>query len=71
MSICLQVRAAEVNDDSRYGSAEVSIKLKDVNDEAPVFEREIFTFDVEENTKIGTYLGKVEARDLDAFDIIT
>jgi hypothetical protein len=49
----------------------VNIKLKDVNDEAPVFVREEFSFDVDENAKIGTYLGAVDAKDLDAFDSIT
>jgi hypothetical protein len=49
----------------------VRIRLKDVNDEAPAFQREIFPFDVEENARIGTYLGNVEAKDLDAFDTIT
>jgi hypothetical protein len=42
-----------------------------VNDEAPVFVREVFSFDVDENAKIGTYLGDVNAKDLDAFDRIT
>lgn len=69
--ITIKIKATEINDSSRSGEAEVNIKLKDVNDEAPVFVTEIFSFDVDENSKIGTYLGDVSAKDLDAFDSIT
>ncbi|PNF25389.1 hypothetical protein B7P43_G09776 [Cryptotermes secundus] len=69
--ITLRIKATEINDSTRSGEAEVNIKLKDVNDEAPVFVREIFSFDVDENAEIGTYLGDVNAKDLDAFDSIT
>jgi hypothetical protein len=33
--------------------------------------REVYSFDVDENAKIGTYLGEVTAKDLDTFDSIT
>jgi hypothetical protein len=42
-----------------------------MNDEAPVFEKEEFSFDVDEHAEIGKYLGAVKATDLDASDIIT
>lgn len=67
----MQIKATEVHDSSRAGEAQVMIRLEDVNDEAPAFVRETFPFDVEENARIGTNLGKVEAKDLDAFDTIT
>jgi hypothetical protein len=48
----------------------VNIKLKDLNDEIPVFEKEDFVFNVTENEN-GTVLGNVKATDLDDFDSIT
>lgn len=68
---CFQIKATENNDDTRIGVAEVNIKLKDINDEFPVFEKESFTFTVDEHAAIGTYLGSVKANDRDASDNIT
>jgi hypothetical protein len=50
---------------------EVNVKLRDLNDEWPIFEQEEYVFSVVEHTAIGTHLGFVKANDRDAFDTIT
>jgi hypothetical protein len=57
--------------DPRTGEAEVNIKLRDLNDEPPVFEQPEYVFVVVERSAIGTHLGYVEANDRDVFDIVT
>ncbi|ESO98121.1 hypothetical protein LOTGIDRAFT_174335 [Lottia gigantea] len=46
--------------------AEVEIKVKDDNDEAPLFHASKVTFDVIENSPIRTTVGRVQAHDLDS-----
>jgi len=66
-----QIVAAEVTDPSRTGEAEVNVKLRDLNDESPEFEQEVYEFAVVERTAVGTQLGFVQAKDKDVFDIVT
>ena len=68
MWTCFQIKATEINDESRAGEAELNIRLRDINDESPEFEEEEYVFYTEEHTPVGTYLGSVKAIDLDAFD---
>jgi hypothetical protein len=68
--LCFQIKATEVNNETRSGEAEVNIKLKDINDEAPEFVTNDFTFTVQEHAPAGTVLGSVQAVDLDSNDII-
>lgn len=42
------------------------IELLDVNDNAPQFENELFTFNVYENAPVGHIVGQVRARDVDS-----
>ena len=66
-----QIKATEIGDESRAGEAEVTIKLRDINDETPEFEKEEFVFPAVEHENPGTVLGDVKATDRDAFDKIT
>ena len=72
-SICnfLQIKAIEITDETRTGEAEVNVKLRDLNDESPIFEQEEYVFAVVEHTPIGTHIGFVKANDQDAFDTVT
>lgn len=65
-----QIKASELYDDTRIGEARVNIKLRDVNDESPIFESQDFFFRVDEHAEPGSYLGTVKAKDLDIFDVI-
>lgn len=51
--------------DVELSAARVNIKLLDVNDNAPVFERATYKFDTLENTTIGSKVGDVAATDKD------
>jgi hypothetical protein len=46
----------------------VSVTLLDVNDNAPAFSEAIYSFDLAEDTPIGTTVGSVYARDDDLDD---
>lgn len=69
--IIVKIIAAEVADKNRTGEAEVNVKLRDLNDESPIFEQPVYEFSAVEHTAIGTHLGFVKANDKDAFDNIT
>ena len=49
----------------------MNVKLRDLNDESPEFEQEVYEFAVVERTAVGTQLGFVQAKDKDVFDIVT
>ncbi|XP_021930459.1 protocadherin Fat 4-like isoform X2 [Zootermopsis nevadensis] len=68
--VILKIKASELYDDTRIGEARVNIKLRDVNDESPIFESQDFFFRVDEHAEPGSYLGTVKAKDLDIFDVI-
>ena len=63
--------AAEVDDKTRSGAAEVTINVIDVNDETPIFDSLQYVFTIQENEKIGTEVGTVVAIDKDEGDEIT
>lgn len=46
----------------------VNVEVLDVNDNAPVFEKRIYSFDVKENKLVGTSVGVVRAVDEDVGD---
>ena len=49
----------------------MNVKLRDLNDESPIFEEKEYVFSAVEHTAIGTHLGFVKANDRDAFDTVT
>jgi hypothetical protein len=49
----------------------VNVKLRDLNDESPIFEQPVYEFSAVEHTAIGTHLGFVKANDKDVFDKVT
>jgi len=69
--IFFQIIAVEFTNASRTGEAEVNVKLRDLNDETPIFENDEYMFTVPENTPVGTSIGYVKANDLDVFDKVT
>lgn len=69
--ITVTIKATEISDDTRVGEAQVNVKLRDLNDESPVFEQEKYQFYVIERKPVGTSVGTVTANDRDAFDKIT
>lgn len=58
-----KVRA--VDGGGRYCEADVRITIEDVNDNAPQFTSDPYTFTVFENTEMGTYVAKLQAHDID------
>ena len=55
----------EASDGVQTSSTRVIITVTDVNDSPPVFDKSLYTFDVPEDTAVGTTLGRVEAVDED------
>ncbi|XP_037398807.1 protocadherin alpha-4-like isoform X18 [Pygocentrus nattereri] len=49
----------------RFGSVNIVITVLDINDNAPVFERQVYTVTVEENISFGMSVVKVHASDVD------
>ncbi|XP_058263986.1 protocadherin alpha-7-like [Hemibagrus wyckioides] len=49
----------------RFGSLNITITVVDVNDNAPVFDRQVYTVTLEENIEIGSSVVKLHATDLD------
>ena len=49
----------------------MNVKLRDLNDEPPIFEEQEYVFPAVEHTAIGTHLGFVKANDRDDFDTVT
>jgi hypothetical protein len=64
----LTVMACDGGQPSNCGQLRISLNLADINDNNPIFRRELYEFAVEENAPAGTVLGKLEAFDLDAGD---
>ena len=46
--------------------AQLIVRLQDVNDEHPVFDRSVYTFTLEENLSSGTYIGQLNSSDEDS-----
>ncbi|XP_077588715.1 protocadherin alpha-C2-like isoform X4 [Stigmatopora nigra] len=49
----------------RSGTANIVVRLQDTNDNAPQFERQIYTINMTENSPIGTRVVKLDATDAD------
>ncbi|XP_036798725.1 protocadherin alpha-4 isoform X22 [Oncorhynchus mykiss] len=49
----------------RSGTVNITITVIDVNDNAPVFERQVYTVTLDENTPLGTSVLRLHATDLD------
>ncbi|XP_053541470.1 protocadherin alpha-4-like [Ictalurus punctatus] len=49
----------------RYGSVNITITVVDINDNAPVFDRQVYTVTLEENIEFGSSVVKLHATDLD------
>ncbi|XP_078509585.1 protocadherin alpha-7-like isoform X4 [Lissotriton helveticus] len=59
------ITAVDGGNPKRSGTSEIIITVQDVNDNTPVFDSELYTVKVPENTALGTLLIKVNATDLD------
>lgn len=55
----------ESSDGTNTARATVKVNITDINDNAPIFTEVFFSFDVPEDTPIGTTVGLVEAVDTD------
>lgn len=64
--LSITVGAKDNGDPQLSSNTEVRIKVKDVNDEAPIFTQDVYTFVAVENKPRGFELGRVEAFDRDA-----
>ncbi|GFR66755.1 protocadherin-11 X-linked [Elysia marginata] len=60
-----KVIASDRGMEPRTGETTLVIKLRDVNDNSPIFTRSKFSFLVSELTPNGTFIGKIEASDRD------
>lgn len=58
-----KVRA--VDGGGRHCEADIHIAVEDVNDNAPEFSADPYTFTVFENTETGTFVAKLQASDVD------
>jgi len=47
-------------------SIHISVRLTDVNDVIPVFERDIYEVNIKENSPAGTVVAQIRARDEDS-----
>uniref|UniRef100_A0A3B3T9G7 Protocadherin b n=1 Tax=Paramormyrops kingsleyae TaxID=1676925 RepID=A0A3B3T9G7_9TELE len=50
---------------ARSGTASIIVRVLDVNDNAPQFDRQVYTVNVSENSPIGSLVMKLNAEDLD------
>lgn len=55
----------QASDGVQTSTATVVVTVTDINDSPPTFKQSLYTFDVPEDTAVGTTLGRVEAEDLD------
>ncbi|XP_032885688.1 protocadherin-10-like [Amblyraja radiata] len=64
-SFQLLLTAVDGGSPPRSGTTQINISVLDSNDNAPVFEKEIYTARLEENVPVGTLVSKIKAVDLD------
>ncbi|XP_055498462.1 protocadherin-10-like [Leucoraja erinacea] len=64
-SFQLALMAIDGGTPSRSGTIQINISVLDNNDNAPVFENEVYTANLEENAPVGTLVVKIKAIDLD------
>lgn len=61
-----KVVAREVATEKKFSSVPLKIFIRDANDMAPLFSKQIYEFSVQENSQAGTLIGKVQATDPDS-----
>lgn len=61
----LHIRAKNIYKTSLSDEMTLKIEIDDVNDNTPVFEKDMYTLNVKENAKIGLSIGSVTASDQD------
>ncbi|KAM9740547.1 protocadherin alpha-3-like isoform 17-T17 [Menidia menidia] len=61
----LRLTAVDGGKPAKTGSIEITVNVLDVNDNSPVFTKEVYTAAVKENVAIGTVVIQVNATDLD------
>ncbi|CAL8322141.1 unnamed protein product [Merluccius merluccius] len=64
-SYALDLAATDGGDPSRTGTTRVHVKVKDYNDNSPVFERSGFSVDLDEDAPVGSLLLDLHAEDPD------
>lgn len=62
----LTIVACDGGQPSNCGQLRLVINIGDINDNSPIFRRELYEFSVVENAPRGTVCGRIEAYDLDA-----
>ncbi|XP_015205217.2 protocadherin alpha-8-like isoform X6 [Lepisosteus oculatus] len=61
----LLLTALDSGQPQRSGTLNISVVVLDINDNSPVFEKEVYAVTLKENAPIGTFVIKVNATDLD------
>ncbi|XP_048033730.1 protocadherin gamma-C5-like [Megalobrama amblycephala] len=61
----LMLTALDGGNPVRSGTSQINVTVLDINDNNPVFEKNVYKIAIAENTKQGTTFLKVEAKDLD------
>ncbi|XP_062910915.1 protocadherin-10-like [Mobula hypostoma] len=64
-SFDLVLTAVDGGNPPRSGTTQIKINLLDINDNAPMFENDVYTARLKENAPIGTLVIKIKAVDLD------
>uniref|UniRef100_A0A914QL07 Cadherin domain-containing protein n=1 Tax=Panagrolaimus davidi TaxID=227884 RepID=A0A914QL07_9BILA len=62
-SYLLLIEAIDVTRINVSGECVVEIAVEDVNDSSPVFDKLLYTFNISESASIGTFIGKIHAKD--------
>ncbi|XP_061106361.1 protocadherin alpha-4-like isoform X6 [Conger conger] len=64
-ALSLMLTAYDGGKPVRSGSMNITVNVIDINDNAPVFDRQVYTVALEENAPLGTSVVRVHATDLD------
>ncbi|XP_069129915.1 protocadherin gamma-C4-like [Argopecten irradians] len=67
-TIKFEVLAIDQGQPALTGTATVTLTIKDINDEPPMFNKPVFTFDISENKHAGTNVAQIVATDRDEGD---
>ncbi|XP_061755841.1 protocadherin alpha-8-like [Nerophis ophidion] len=61
----LRLTATDGGKPAKSGSIEITLDVLDVNDNSPVFDKEVYSVSLNENVAVGTFVIQVNATDLD------
>ncbi|XP_061899359.1 protocadherin alpha-8-like [Entelurus aequoreus] len=61
----LRLTAMDGGKPAKSGSIEITVDVLDVNDNSPVFDKEVYSVSLNENVAVGTFVIRVNATDLD------